>query len=133
MKPRVKLFIGVVIIGIICLSAIPLFKAVSKQIRLITETKDSHKQVKVVFPIDTEEEAIAYAKTFPEVKKFIERWEKEGFKIRSSAWWYLEGNRWVVGFDPLPRFFWQDYIYDVSYEAHFKPDGTIISVHPRSI
>lgn len=77
--------------------------------------------IELEFPIDSEAEAIAYAKTDLDVKEFMGGILRDGFKIGSWAYFDKEQNFWVVGIYPDSTD-----ILDIWYEIHFLPDGEIL-------
>ena len=48
--------------------------------------------VEITFPIDSEKEAIAYAKTDPDVQNIMEKWSKPGTKLEAN----FRENIWTV-------------------------------------
>ncbi len=118
MDLKIKILIGVLVIGIILIGGYLVFT--------------TPKAVKVEFPIDSEEEAIAYAKTDPDVKRFIESCSTKGWKVNSWAYFIENENIWEVGFEAQSHF-WQPSVKDVFFVIRFKPDGTIISKGPGTI
>ena len=74
----------------------------------------------VKFPIDSPEEAIRYAKTYPDVNEFIREWSADGFKIGTWAEWDPVYNVWEVGISP------GNDIRDILFLLHIKPNGTIV-------
>ncbi|MDY6966171.1 MAG: hypothetical protein SVM80_09455 [Halobacteriota archaeon] len=74
----------------------------------------------VEFPIDSEEEAIKYAKTDPDVERFIKEWSEEGFKVGIWGAWDPIYNVWEVGISPRGE------IRDILFLLHIKPNGVII-------
>lgn len=88
---------------------------------------DWKKYTGVGFPIDSEEEAVRYAKTDHDVEEFIKKW------IYVKTWAHflgpsnnLDNNFWAVGFEATS-------VKDKWFEIHFKPDGTIITKGEGSI
>jgi len=75
---------------------------------------------KVDFPIDTQEEAVAYAKKDVEVKSFIKEWIAEDSKIHFWADFNEANSLWEVGVYPGEE------VMDVWFEIHFDPQGNII-------
>ena len=73
----------------------------------------------VEFPIDSEEEAIRYAKINYKMRKFIKEWSAKGFKVKNWAEWDSYHNVWEVGVNPTN-------IKDILFLLRFKPDGSVI-------
>jgi len=71
-------------------------------------------------PIDTEEKAIAYAKTDSDVESFIDK-ESAYFNVEviATAYYTESGDIWTVYFAPY-------YVKDIQYTIRFNSNGTII-------
>lgn len=111
-RSKAKILVGILVVGVLVISGYLVFTTL--------------KPVKVEFPIDSKEEAIAYAKTDPDVKKFIESCSTKGWRVNSWAYFIENENIWEVGFEAQP-------VKDVFFVIRFKPDGTIISKGPSTI
>lgn len=83
----------------------------------------AEKSVEVEFPIDGEEEAIAYAKTDPDTKEFIKGWSVEEFNEHTFAVWDPNRRIWEVGINPITE---KDMHVEYLFLIHFESDGTII-------
>ncbi len=104
MDSKIKILFGVFVIGAVLIGG----WLTSQQV---------FKQVKVEFPIDSEEEAIAYVKTIDaSLKKSIEAFPKQ---VGVWAAFDKENNVWEVGISPVG-------ITDKLYLIRFHPDGTVI-------
>ncbi|RLG43959.1 MAG: hypothetical protein DRN81_05540, partial [Thermoproteota archaeon] len=74
------------------------------------------------FPIDSAEEAIEYAKTDIDVKKFIEEWSSQGYDIKVHGEFLNEsnmGSHWKITFSVLDPI-------ECIFVLKFKSNGTII-------
>lgn len=111
MKSKIKILIGVLVIGIIPISGYFVLNA-PKEIKSAVE-----------FPIDSKEEAIAYAKTNPDVKEFIKGWSDQEFYKNAWAAWDPNKNIWEVGINPISD---KNTHWDFLFLIHFKRDGTVI-------
>ena len=81
------------------------------------------KEIRAEFPIDSEEEAIDYAKTDPDVKEFIKGWSIKEFEENSWAVWDPNRNIWEVGINPITE---EGFHAEYLFVIHFKRDGTVI-------
>ena len=77
------------------------------------------KSVDIVFPIDSEQEAIAYARNDADVVAFIDDWSSRGFAMDIWAYYYEDIDEWIVSVNPVD-------VMDAGYVIKFKPDGMII-------
>ena len=73
----------------------------------------------VEFPIDSEEEAIRYAKTDPDTRKFIEGCSLKGVNLSAWAEFKPDKNIWIV-------WFYGEEI-EISYGIEFNQSGVILS------
>ena len=78
------------------------------------------KSIKIEFPIDSEEEAIAYAKTDSDVNGFIERCIDSGYEVTIHAHFNKNESLWEVVIAAQS-------VKDLFFVVIFKPDGTVIS------
>jgi len=86
----------------------------------------------VEFPIDSEEEAIRYAKTDPGVRNFISAWTaKKGCRVISQVILH-EPDEGLFGVGFGVRCFGEP-VFDAGYEIRFKDNGEIILSVYRSI
>ena len=85
---------------------------------------DWEEYTKVKFPIDSEEEAIRYAKTDPDVGDFIEGWSSRDFRENTWAAWSPKGNFWEVGISPISH--QPNIVTELLFLIQFRRDGTII-------
>ena len=120
MSKRIKILIGILIIIIIAI------------IGWFTLEKLS-KEVEVIFPIDNEEEAIAYVKSYSDIKDFIKTWSNSEHKVECGGYFVEDENIWEIICSATRRFPWQPALFDVFYVIDFKPDGTILYKGPGAI
>ena len=84
------------------------------------------------FPIDSEEEAIRYAKTDPGVRNFISAWTaKKGCRVISQVILH-EPDEGLFGVGFGVRCFGEP-VFDAGYEIRFKDNGEIVLSVYRSI
>ena len=72
------------------------------------------------FPIDSPEEAIEYAKTDIDVKKFIEKWSSQGYNVKAHAKFSDENNHWFVQFHVVAP------VEEIWFSLEIDPNGIII-------
>lgn len=118
MRLKIKRLIEILVIGIILIGGYVILNI--------------FQEIEIDFPIDSEKEAITYAKTDPDVKKFIESCSAEGWKVDSWAYFIDSENSWELGFEAQSHF-WQSSVKDVFFVIRFKPNGTIMSKGPGAI
>ena len=75
--------------------------------------------VEITFPIDSEKEAIAYAKTDPDVQNIMEKWSKPGTKLQANL--HEKTNIWTVVIDIDDDNLALPLVYIISFETN----GTI--------
>lgn len=98
----------------------PRLKAITQKI-LKKEEKTPNNKI-ISFPIESEEEAIEYAKTDPDVINYIKEYSNNGLDANIYLWGKFDSdqNIWIV---IIPVF----NTSDLWFEIHFRPDGTILS------
>lgn len=74
----------------------------------------------VDFPIDNAEEAIKYAKTDIDVKKFTRKWSSQGYNVEAHAKFSDESNHWFVQFHVVTH------VEEIWFSLEIDPNGTII-------
>ena len=86
---------------------------------------DWEEYTRVEFPIDSEEEAIGYAKTDFSAEVFVKKLSDRNTKVNYWARWHSDNNEWVVAIKAVG-------VQDIMYEMHFKSLGTFTAKFERS-
>ncbi|MBN2454347.1 hypothetical protein JXB11_02270 [Candidatus Woesearchaeota archaeon] len=104
MKRSFKLILGILILAFILLAV---FSTPEKE------------EATFDFPIETEEEALAYARQNPEVQGFIKGWSDEQFYEQSRATWDEASEVWEVVINPIGEAHF-DYLFLIVFYADGK-------------
>lgn len=78
----------------------------------------------VVFPIDSEEEAVRYAETDSDVRHLVKKWSIQQFDWNCGATLNPASDLWEVRISPISE---AGTVLDFWFLVRFTPDGTIVN------